>query len=159
MRLSFLFLGLAIKLLFLLAATADTTKFIVGATEEVFVGDDNLKFTARVDTGAKTSSIHASNIEADPIPDSVGKPIIFNIVSRNRQSTTINTIVDSIITIRTSEGSEQRYKVWLTVSWKDITKNILFTLNDRSDMQYALLLGRNWLQGDFVVDVDKNNMD
>jgi len=32
---------------------------------------------------------------------------------------------------------------------------VLVTLNDRTDMEYPLLVGRNYLRGDFLVDVAK----
>jgi hypothetical protein len=31
---------------------------------------------------------------------------------------------------------------------------VLVTLNDRTSMDYPLLVGRNFLHGDFLVDVD-----
>ena len=39
------------------------------------------------------------------------------------------------------------------MQWKDFRKEVLVTLNDRTDMEYPLLLGRNFLRGDFLVDV------
>ena len=35
------------------------------------------------------------------------------------------------------------------------TKKILVNLNDRSASTYKLLLGRNWLSGSYLVDVDQ----
>jgi hypothetical protein len=48
---------------------------------------------------------------------------------------------------------DHRYKVRLTLQWKDVRKEVLVTLNDRTDMEYPLLVGRNFLRGDFLVDV------
>jgi hypothetical protein len=45
--------------------------------------------------------------------------------------------------------------VRLALQWKDFSKEVLVTLNDRTDMTYPLLIGRNFLQGDFLVDVDQ----
>jgi hypothetical protein len=33
----------------------------------------------------------------------------------------------------------------------------MVSLNDRTDMEYPLLIGRNFLRGDFLVDVEKSN--
>ena len=142
-----------------LFAQADSNKTIVGAIEEVLVGEDQLPFKARVDTGAQTSSIHAKNIDMDLLGDPQGKPIIFYIENKHGGSSKIETIVDSITTIKTAEGSEERFKIPLKIKWNNSIKTILLTLNDRTDMTYGLLLGRNWLQGDFIVDVDLNNED
>ncbi|MGI9428772.1 MAG: RimK/LysX family protein, partial [Bythopirellula sp.] len=59
-----------------------------------------------------------------------------------------------ISVIKTSEREETRYKVPVTLNCLDVKKRVLVSLNDRSHMTYPMLLGRNFLQGDFVVDVD-----
>jgi hypothetical protein len=47
----------------------------------------------------------------------------------------------------------------LTLRWKGVEKTVSVTLNDRNGMEYPLLLGRNFLRGDFVVDVDIDHDD
>ena len=138
---------------------ADLQKQIVGTTEEVFVKEANLSFKARVDTGAKTSSIHAENIELDSSGDPRGKPISFYLVTKEGRSKKVETRVISVVKVKTSEQSEHRYVVPLHIKWNDSEKIVPVTLNDRRSMEYRLLLGRNWLHGDFIVDVDKNNED
>ena len=150
---------LAVVTLLSINAPAETPKQIVGATEVVRIEEGNLSFKARVDTGAKTSSIHAERIDVDLPGDPRGKPIVFYLVNKSGHTSRVETRVDSLVNVRTSEGSELRYKVPLTVQWKGSTKTVLVTLNDRSRMQYALLLGRNWLLGEFIVDVSINDED
>ena len=146
---------LAFLLLVSINADADSLKQIVGETEVVFVEEANLSFKARVDTGAKTSSIHAENIELDLSGDPRGKPISFDLVTKEGLSRKIKTHVSSVIKVRTSEMEENRYVVPLLIKWHDSKKTVLVTLNDRTKMKYRLLLGRNWLHGDFIVDIDK----
>lgn len=148
-------------LLFLLSmhVPADVHKSIVGATEEVFVKEANLSIRARVDTGAKTSSIHAENIKCHSTGDPRGQPITFDLVTKEGRSKKVESRVISVVKVKTSEQTEQRYVVPLHIQWKDLEKIIPVTLNDRGSMDYRLLLGRNWLRGDFIVDVDKNNED
>ena len=135
-------------------------KQIIGATEIIEIVDANLSFKARVDTGAETCSVHAVDINVDSsAEDPKGIPISFRIVNKNGQSRQINTRVASSVTVKTAEGKERRYTVPLTVKWHDSEKKILFTLNDRLTMAYHILLGRNWLRGSFLVDVEKNNDD
>ena len=113
-----------------------------------------------MDTGAETCSVHAVDINVDSSEeDPKGIPISFRIVNKNGQSRQINTRVASSVTVKTAEGKERRYTVPLTVKWHDSEKKILFTLNDRLTMAYHILLGRNWLRGSFLVDVEKNNDD
>ena len=152
-------LCLAVVLLLSINVHADSGKQIVGATEVVFINEANLNFKARVDTGAKTSSIHAENINVELSGDPRGKPISFYLVTKEGQSRKVETRVTSVIKIRTSEGSDRRYVVPLQMKWKDSKKTVFVSLNDRKKMEYRLLLGRNWLHGDFIVDVDKNNED
>ena len=146
---------LAVLLSVSITAVADSLKQIVGDTEVVFVEEANLSFKARVDTGAKTSSIHAENIELDLSGDPRGKPISFDLVTKEGLSRKIKTRVSSVIKVRTSEMAEQRYVVPLLIKWHDSKKSVLVTLNDRTKMKYRLLLGRNWLHGEFIVDIDK----
>jgi hypothetical protein len=138
------------------SAAADAHKQVVGAVEDVVIEALDLHYRARIDTGAQTSSIHAEDIEIDPQGDAVDKPITFRLVDERGESRRVETRVARVLTVRTAEGSERRYAVPLTVRWRDTSKSVLFTLNDRSHMHYRLLLGRNWLHGDFVVDVDIN---
>jgi hypothetical protein len=135
-------------------------KQIIGATEVIEIVDANLSFKARVDTGAKTCSIHAEAINVESSAGNPeGKPISFRVVNKNGQSRQINTRVASAVIVKTAEGKEQRYTVPLTVKWHDSEKTIIFTLNDRLTMEYPILLGRNWLRGSFLVDVEKNSND
>ena len=67
--------------------------------------------------------------------------------------------IDGYVIIKTSDSRVRRYKVPLTLRWKGIEKKVLVTLNTRNGMKYPLLLGRNFLRGDFLVDVDIDNDD
>jgi hypothetical protein len=49
--------------------------------------------------------------------------------------------------------------VMLPLEWNGVKKDVLVTINDRTDMDYPLLIGRNFLRGDFVVDVEVDNKD
>lgn len=80
-------------------------------------------------------------------------------MTKDGKSRKIETRVASVVKVKTSEHSEYRYVVPLLMKWKDSEKIVLVTLNDRKNMKYRLLLGRNWLHGDFIVDVDINNED
>lgn len=150
---------LLINLMFMPELKADTTlhKQIVGATEMIYIEEAKMYFKARVDTGAKKTSIHAENIQIELSDNPELRPISFDIVNKKGQSQRITTVVNSIATVKTSEGSEKRYEVLLTLRWGDTIKTVLVNLNDRKKMTYSLLLGRNWLYKDFLVDVEKNS--
>ncbi len=133
-------------------------KRIIGPTTIVAEAKSELDFKARVDTGATTTSLHveewAIEDESPEMADNVGKKIRIRIKNHRGESQWIESRIEEIGIVKTSAVEEQRYKVGLTLCWNDVKKHVLVTLNDRSRMKYPLLLGRNFLQGDFVVDVD-----
>lgn len=133
-------------------------KHIIGPTTVVAEAHSELDFEARVDTGATTTSIHveewAIENESERMEENVGKKIRFRMKNHKGESEWLETHIEEVSVVKTSKVQEPRYKVALTLCWNDMKKQVLVTLNDRSHMQYPMLLGRNFLQGDFVVDVD-----
>jgi hypothetical protein len=160
----FRLLSRKVPAVFLLAALTVTVpkataaeKMIVGATEVVTVAEAGFSFLGRMDTGAATTSIHAVNIEvAGSLPegaDCTGLPVAFTVLNERGESCRLTARVEKTEVIRTSEGKEERLFVYLTVGWQGGEKRVLVNLNDRSAMKYRLLLGRNWLENDYLVDV------
>ena len=133
-------------------------KRIIGPTTIIAEADSELDFKARVDTGATTTSMHVEEWsiedESPEMANNVGKPIRILVKNHRGESQWINSRIEEIGTVKTSEQAEDRYKVELTLCWSDVKKRVLVTLNDRSQMKYPMLIGRNFLEGDFVVDVD-----
>ena len=132
-------------------------KQIIGATAIIEVGPESLPIRARVDTGAQTSSIHAEDVDIDRNGDPRGKAISFTLVNRQGQRQRVHAHVAKQILVKTSEGSEIRYAVPLSLRWRQQGKTVLVTLNDRAHLRYRLLLGRNWLRGDYLVDVERDD--
>ena len=148
--------------IFMLAALAVPAHFaaaaemrIVGATEVVTMAEAGLPFLGRVDTGASTTSIHAVDIQvagASPGMDCVGQQVAFTVINERGETCRLTARLEKVKSVRTSEGMEALY-VYLTVGWQETEKRMLVNLNDRTAMQHRLLLGRNWLENDFLVDV------
>jgi hypothetical protein len=132
-------------------------KRIIGPTTIVAEANSSLNFKARVDTGAMTTSVHVEEWaiagESEKMEENVGKTIRFRMKNHKGESQWLESRIEEIGVVRTSEQEEARYKVQLTLCWNDVKKQVLVTLNDRSHMKYPMLLGRNFLEGDFVVDV------
>ncbi len=133
-------------------------KQVIGPTAIVEEVESDLTFPARVDTGATTSSLHVEDCkiedEASQMAENVGKMIRFRIKNHRGESEWLERKIAEICVIKTSEREETRYKVPVTLNCLNVKKRVLVSLNDRSHMAYPILLGRNFLQGDFVVDVD-----
>jgi hypothetical protein len=140
------------------SVVANSSKQVIGATATVEEVKTDLLFKARVDTGATTSSLHVEDYvikdEEKKMVDNVGKKIRFRINNHDGESEWLESKIANVSVIRTSVDREERYKVHLTLRVHKVQKRVLVTLNDRSEMKYPMLLGRNFLRGDFVVDVE-----
>lgn len=141
--------------------TAEVPKRVIGATATIMEKESELLFKARVDSGAKSCSLHIEeyNIkdEEELMADNIGKVITFHIKNGNGESHWLEAKIAGYVVVKTSAHRERRYKVPLKLQYKDFEKTVLVTLNNREKMEFPLLLGRNFLMGDFVVDVEVDN--
>jgi hypothetical protein len=143
-------------------APARSVRFarIVGATEVVRVEETGLDFLARVDTGARTSSLHALELEIeDPAPrveDNVGRTIHFRAVNERGESARISSVIVDVVGVRQALGTELRYEVALHLTWRGTRRELRVNLRDRSAIDHKLLLGRDWIGQGFLVDVEHN---
>ncbi len=133
---------------------------IIGATAVIEVAGVPFPYLARIDTGAHNTSIHAVNIdivnESDYPEENIGKTVTFTTANSAGKTVDMAALVVTVSRIRNSQGTEERYVVELPVSWQHFSKRIQVNLRDRSKMKHKLLIGRNWLSGNFLVDVDLN---
>jgi hypothetical protein len=133
---------------------------VVGATEVVRVEEAGLDFLARVDTGARTSSLHALELEIeDPAPrveDNVGRKIQFLVVNERGESARISSVIVDVVGVRQALGTELRYAVPLHLTWRGVRRELRVNLRDRSAIDHKLLVGRDWIGRGFLVDVERN---
>jgi len=130
---------------------AGAEKVTIGAVEEVVVLPWNIKLLARIDTGAATSSIDARDIR---IKDNT---VEFKLFEPGGGQAIILPIL-RWRTVRTSEGQARRPVVSMQLCIGARLVSTALNLNDRSKMEYSLLIGRNALAGRFVVDVGHRKM-
>ncbi len=132
---------------------------VVGPTASVAQTESGLDYLARVDTGALRTSVHADtwtiDDEAETMLENIGRTIRFRLANRRGDEAWVETPITGVANVRTSEGEENRYLVDLTLNLQGVERTVEVTLNDRSRMTYALLLGRNYLRGVFAVDVSR----
>lgn len=135
-------------------------KHIIGQIATITVVDAGLAFRARIDTGAKRTSIHAVNLHienpSETMAENIGKEITFRIINEKNEEREIKTIVSDVSSVRSSQGREFRYVVELELAWKGVSKQVQVNLSNRKKMTYRLLIGRDWLQNDFIVDVERD---
>lgn len=128
-------------------------KTIIGRAEKVtFPLLGNAVLDARIDTGATTSSMWATDItETDS-----GLSVRFASQDHEVYSHTVTFKHYDRVRVASSMGQEQiRYKVKMPVVLGGRRIFASFTLADRSTQVYPVLIGRRTLRGKFIVDVDK----
>jgi hypothetical protein len=107
-------------------------KTIVGLTEKVVIFDVNGKkktIHARIDTGAVTSSIDKHIVEDMDLGPIAGYKIV-----------------------RQANGKTKRpiYKIKIIINGREFLSS--FTIADRKEMTYRMLVGQNILKQDFLID-------
>lgn len=141
----------------------DKSLRLVGPTAQVLEPESGLTFQARIDTGATRCSLHVVEwVIDDELPamtDNLGKQIRFRMANRRGQTEWLTRDIAEVALIRTSEEEEMRYLVPLSLVIDGFEREVLVSLNDRSDMDFAMLVGRNYLDGEFVVDVSRSKPD
>ena len=137
----------------------DPAKRVLGATSILVEASTGVELSARIDTGAASCSMHVEEIEVvdgvAAMRKNIGKEARLRIRDADGQDYWIDTKIVETVLIKNpnSDKKQRRYKVWLTLQADGIEKRVLVTLCDRSHLKYPLLIGRNFLNGDFLVDV------
>lgn len=126
---------------------------IIGSTELVEVAGIK-KIPAKVDTGADSSAIWASDI--DMLEDSTLVFSLFDEKSPFYTGERLKTKDYMIKNVRSSNGAKQiRYRVVLTLKIGSKILKTAFTLANRSKNHFPILIGRHTIEGNFLVDVTK----
>lgn len=122
------------------ASSGNSGSVKFGWLEAVYIAN-TLKLIAKVDTGAYSSSIHATDIvEKRGVLSCIiaGKSMHFKAYTKKR--------------VKSSNGlSGTRYMVELPVLVGGLEYSMHVTLNDRTDMHYDMLLGRKFLRKNHIV--------
>ncbi|MEZ9139297.1 MULTISPECIES: RimK/LysX family protein [unclassified Shewanella] len=143
------------------------SRYVVDVSEKKFIGptagisivESGLIFDTRIDTGAVENSLHAVNLrikdeDKTNMDNNVGKDVTFTTMNEKNETVDVTARIHSTSLIRNAQGSEIRYMVTLTIGEPGEEFKVDVNLRDRSKMTYKLLIGRNWLQGHYIVDVN-----
>jgi len=113
---------------------------------------------AKVDTGARTSALHAFELESFS-EDGIAK-VRFSIHPYQHDLTVVKECTATLLDERhvTDSGGhrELRPVISTTVQLGGITKEIEMTLTSRESMKFRMLLGRTAMYGSFTVDPEKS---
>jgi hypothetical protein len=132
---------------------------ILGAIENVEIADIKQQFTARIDTGATTSSLNA--VDLQEFERNGTQWVRFHLINQDTQADgklewiTAPVIRNVKIRQSTTEEAERRPVVELWIKLGAIHEKVQFTLADRSHMTHSVLLGREFIQDIAVIDVSK----
>lgn len=125
-------------------------KITIGEVEDVVLMPWRLKLPARIDTGATKSSLDArelkvkNNMAEFKLPKKYG-------------SLQLRLPVVDWVDVKGADFKEKRPVVEITFCLGPKLIHAQVTLNDRSSVKYPLIIGRNVLKDNFVVDCMHSN--
>ncbi len=134
-------------------------KLVVGEVEKFFLATPGLIFDARIDSGATTSSLHATNIQPferdgeDWVRFEIAHPEAEEPIVLERPLSRRARIIQA-----NSEEAERRPVVELPFVIGDHRQSAEFTLNDRGHLTYPVLIGRNVLRDVMLIDVGREHV-
>jgi hypothetical protein len=147
----FLIATLGVISLILVSPGAAQGKQVVGWLEKVCIYPGNLVVIAKLDTGAKNSSLNASNITE--FTHNGEQWVRFNVTSRYGKTVTIERKVHRMAKIKRHGGRVQpRYSIHLGICLGDFCREAEVNLVDRSGFNYQMLISRSFLAGNLIVD-------
>ena len=128
---------------------------IFGEAEYITIKPDNIRLKARIDTGATTSSIHSTEIR---LLERDGKKWVkFNLTRSNGKKVPMEKpVVRTIEVKRHGQTKQSRPVVRLDVVMGKIQKTTQFSLTDRSQFTFPVLIGRSLLKNIAIVDVNRS---
>jgi hypothetical protein len=119
---------------------------------------DIKRIKAKVDTGARSSSLHASEIET--FQEDGVEYVRFKIHHKHRNSSrtvdAVAKVIDNRIIKSSSGDSSQRPVIAANITLLGQTWPVELTLANRDEMGFRMLLGREAFRGKFLVDAGKS---
>lgn len=132
-------------------------KVVLGGREWVWFDEVKSTFQSRVDTGAATSSLNAVDIQEFERDGDTWVKFNVNHSENNDQPVFMEIPVKRWVLIRQSstDKTDRRpvVEAWIRVG--NIHEKTEFTLADRTNMEYPVLLGRSFFKDLAVVDVSQ----
>jgi len=129
----------------------DKTKTLIGSAEEVVLFPWGVKLPARIDTGSELTSLDVRDLT------------VKNRVAQFRLPEKYGNILLSLpviryIKVRSADSRGRRPVVEIELCVGSKRMRMQATLNDRSQLEYPLMLGRNVLKQGFIVDCAEERM-
>jgi hypothetical protein len=126
-------------------------KRIVGWIETVSIYPGDMKIKAKLDTGARNSSLNAKNLEQFERDGETW--VRFDLHNfKNRLETFETRVVRTARIKQLGQEADSRPVIKLGICIGSTYKEVEVNLEDRSGFNYQMLIGRSFLKGSFIVD-------
>ena len=126
----------------------DKTKTLIGAVEEVVLFPWGVKIPARIDTGAGLTSLDVRDL-------TIKKKVAQFRLPEKYGNTLISLPVIRYCNVRSADSRERRPVVEIELCVGSRRMRVQVNLNDRSHLEYPLIVGRNVLNQGFIVDCSR----
>ena len=139
------------------AYSEEGSRQIAGLVEKVLIGKPGVEFQAKLDTGADISSIDAIDITAEERGGARWLNFTVVRVDNERFSLSGKFIRHSRVK-RIGGATSRRPVVLLEVCLGSVARLTEVSLVDRKGFDYDVLVGRNFLNGHFMVDPARDHV-
>jgi hypothetical protein len=128
-------------------------KAVIGWVEKAAIHPGNFQLKAKIDSGAKSSSIHCDC--QSTIKRNGEDWLRFTVTNDKGEQVTLERKILRTVKIKRHFGEkQQRPVIKLGICLKNIYKETEVNVIDRGGLNYQLLIGRDFLAGDFLIDTD-----
>ena len=149
----FQFFALVLLVLLLIPVHPIQAKDVIGWLEYVTIHPGDLRLKAKIDTGAKYSSLSCDCHEV--IEKNGEKYIRFTITNDAGKQLLLERKIERIAKLKRHFGeSQERIVVRLGICLGNVYKEAEVNIIDRTGFNYPMLIGRDFLTGNFVVDTE-----
>ena len=140
------------------AASPIGDKFLLGEVESVLIDELNTSFASRIDTGAESSSLDASNIVLFERDGTQWVRFDVHTQGADKPPQTFESKVVRFVRIKqdADEKDDRRPVIHAHLKIGKYAAETDLNLTDRSHLEYPLLLGRKFMKDIAVVDVGQS---
>ncbi len=128
-------------------------KALLGEYELVSIDPPGFEYLARIDTGATSTSIHAYDIKRFERDGDNWVRFKINNTQTKEEVALERKLVRRVRIKQVDAAGDSRLTVILTLKIGKLVKQVEVSLTDRSNMEFPVLIGRNYLLDTAVVDV------
>jgi len=144
-------LSLLLIWLFQISSSFAADKQVIGWLEQVKINNSEFQLKAKIDTGATTSSLNAYTIKS--FNKDKKKWIRFSVKNKAGKKVILEKEIVRYVKIKRKLAlAMKRPVINLGVCIGKAYRELEVNLADRKNFEYQMLIGRNYLQGYFLVD-------